>query len=431
MQKIDLHIFSLDNLHIILAEIKTYKIVPQFLLSLNYKFKLMHSWKRNLIVIWICQFVAMIGMSAIVPFLPLFVRELGVVSLEETAYWSGLVFAGPFFISFFLTPIWGNLGDKYGRKMMTVRAVLGLAIAQVLVGLSQDVTQLFLARLVQGLLSGFLPAAMALVAANTPKEKTGYALGLLQSATAGGTVLGPLLGGFISDIFGFRSVFFIVAGLLIITGITVIIFVIEEKSSVEKSDHSFINNWKYLLGNQKLLLPAIMIMLTAFGISFIRPTFVLYIETFSISSKFLPTITGALYSIVGVFSIISAAWWGRRVEKTGIAQNIIYASLLTGVMYVAHSIVYDVYFLIPIRILLGFGYGALSPLIFTAISNNVSSERKGGVLGVGSSFQILGNMLGPVLGGFSAGLLGLRISFAITGLFFLIITSISYFKIKE
>ncbi len=391
----------------------------------------MDSWKRNLIIIWICQFVAMIGMSAIVPFLPLFVRELGVTSLEETAYWSGLVFAGPFFISFFLIPIWGNLGDRYGRKIMTVRAVFGLAVAQVLVGVSQNVTQLFLARLVQGLLSGFLPAAMALVAANTPKEKTGYALGLLQSATAAGTVLGPLLGGLISDLFGFRSVFFIVAGLLIITGITVIIFVNEEKSPAEKSEHSFIDNWRYLLGNKKLLFPAIMIMLSAFGISFIRPTFVLYIETFSVSSKFLPTITGALYSIVGFFSIFSAAWWGRRVEKTGIAQNVIYASLLTGVMYAAHSFVYDIYFLIPIRILLGFGFGALSPLLFTAISNNVPSERTGGVLGVGSSFQILGNMIGPVLGGFSAGLLGLRISFAITGLFFLIITSIAYFKIKE
>jgi len=391
----------------------------------------MDSWKRNLIIIWICQFVAMIGMSAIVPFLPLFVRELGVTSLEETAYWSGLVFAGPFFISFFLIPIWGNLGDRYGRKIMTVRAVFGLAVAQVLVGVSQNVTQLFLARLVQGLLSGFLPAAMALVAANTPKEKTGYALGLLQSATAAGTVLGPLLGGLISDLFGFRSVFFIVAGLLIITGITVIIFVNEEKSPAEKSEHSFIDNWRYLLGNKKLLFPAIMIMLSAFGISFIRPTFVLYIETFSVSSKFLPTITGALYSIVGFFSIFSAAWWGRRVEKTGIAQNVIYASLLTGVMYAAHSFVYDIYFLIPIRILLGFGFGALSPLLFTAISNNVPSERTGGVLGVGSSFQILGNMIGPVLGGFSAGFLGLRISFAITGLFFLIITSISYFKIKE
>lgn len=391
----------------------------------------MHSWKKNLIIVWVCQFVAMIGMSAIVPFLPLFVRQLGITSLEETAYWSGLVFAGPFFISFFLTPVWGNLGDKYGRKMMTVRAVIGLAIAQVLVGFSQDVTQLFLARLVQGLLSGFLPAAMALVAANTPKEKTGYALGLLQSATAGGTVLGPLLGGFISDLFGFRSVFFLVASLLTLTGIAVIIFVKEEKNDKQKSEYSFIDNWKYLLGNRNLLLPAIMIMLTSFGISFIRPTFVLYIETFSISTKFLPTITGALYSIVGIFSLISAPLWGRRVEKIGITQNVIYASLLTGVMYFAHSIVYDIYFLIPIRILLGFGYGALSPLLFTAISNHVELERKGGVLGVGSSFQILGNMIGPVLGGFSAGFLGLRISFIITGLFFLLITAISYFKIKE
>ncbi len=403
-----------------------------FLISFETKeIDLMHNWKRNLIIVWICQFAAMIGMSAIVPFLPLFVRELGVTNLDETAYWSGLVFAGPFFISFFLTPIWGNLGDRYGRKMMTVRAVLGLAIAQVLVGFSQNVTQLFIARLVQGLLSGFLPAAMALVAANTPKEKTGYALGLLQSATAAGTVLGPLVGGLFSDLIGFRGVFFIVAGILTITGLAVIMFVTEEKNNNEKNEHTFIDNWKYLLRNEKLLLPAIMIMITAFGVSFIRPTFVLYIETFSISSKFLPTITGALYSIVGVFSIISAAWWGKQVEKTGIAKNIIYASLLTGTMYLAHSIVYDIYFLIPIRILLGFGYGALPPLLFTAISNNVALERKGGVLGVGSSFQILGNMIGPVLGGFSAGMVGLRLSFIVTGVFFLLITLISFVKIKD
>lgn len=391
----------------------------------------MTSWKRNLIIVWICQFIAMIGMSAIVPFLPLFVRELGVTSLEETSYWSGLVFAGPFFISFFLAPVWGNLGDKYGRKIMTVRAIFGLAVAQILVGFSQNVSQLFLARLFQGLLSGFLPAAMALVAVNTPKEKTGYALGLLQSATAGGNVIGPLLGGLICDLIGFRGVFFVVAGLLVLTGITVVVLVNEEQRSQEKNEHTFLDNWKYLLKNQKLFYPAIMITLTAFGISFIRPTFVLYIETFSISSKFLPTITGALYSIVGVFSIISATWWGRRVEKSGISQNVIYASLLTGVMYLAHSIIYDIYFLIPVRILLGFGYGALAPLLFTAICNNVPFERKGGVLGVASSFQILGNMIGPVLGGFSAGYLGLRISFTFSALMFLAVTLISILKSKE
>jgi len=185
-------------------------------------------WKKNLIIVWICQFFAMVGMSAVVPFLPLFVRQLGVTELKETAMWSGFVFAGPFFISFFLAPVWGSLGDKHGRKIMTLRAVFGLAIAQIIIGFSQNVTHLFLGRLLQGALSGFLPAAMALIASNTPENKTGYALGLLQSSTAAGTVLGPLIGGVISDLFGYRFVFFSVAILLFFTGILLLVFVKEE-----------------------------------------------------------------------------------------------------------------------------------------------------------------------------------------------------------
>lgn len=168
----------------------------------------MINWKKNLYVMWICQFLAMVGMSSVVPFLPLYIRELGVTTIEETSKWSGLVFAGPFFVSLFLSSIWGNLGDKYGRKIMTIRATFGLATAQVLIGFSQDINQLFLFRMLQGGLSGFLPAAMALIASNTPEEKTGYSLGVLQSSTAAGTVLGPLLGGVIADLISFRAVFF-------------------------------------------------------------------------------------------------------------------------------------------------------------------------------------------------------------------------------
>jgi MFS transporter, DHA1 family, multidrug resistance protein len=385
----------------------------------------MLAWKKNLYIVWLCQLLAMIGMSAVVPFLPLFVRELGVSGTAAEAKWSGLVFAGPFFISFFLAPVWGNLGDKYGRKIMTVRAVFGLAIAQLLVGLSQDVSQLFLARLLQGAISGFLPAAMALVAANTPEEKTGYALGLLQSSTAAGTVLGPFIGGLLSDLFGFRTVFFIVAALLFITGFLVIAFVKEEKSNLQKQKYTLIENWKLVLTTPLLLLSSILITLTAFGISFIRPVFVFYIETFPVPRNFLPTITGALYSILGIFSTISATWWGRRVEKTGIKFNILIASLLTGSMYIVHSWIYDVYLLIPVRIILGFGYGALLPLLFTAISNSIPVERRGGVLGVGSSFQIFGNMIAPIAGGYAVGAFGLRPSFIITGCFFLLIAALA------
>ncbi len=391
----------------------------------------MTNWKRNLYVMWICQFLAMIGMSAIVPFLPLFVRDLGITNIDETSKWSGLVFAGPFFVSFFLSPVWGNLGDKYGRKLMTIRAIFGLGLAQLLIGFSQDINQLFIGRLLQGALSGFLPAAMALIASNTPEDKTGYALGILQSSTAAGTVLGPLFGGIISDLLSFRAVFFAVAGLLFLVGIAIIIFVKEENFEKRKENLSMIENWKYVVFNKIFLIPSILIMLTALGISFVRPIFVLYIETLEINKNFLPTITGALYSIVGIFSIFSAYWWGKKVETFGLSKSIMMAALLTGLMYIMHFVISNPYYLIPVRTILGFGYGALLPLLFTAISKNVSRDRRGGVMGVGSSFQIIGNLVGPLFGGYAGAVIGFSFSFLVTGFIFFVIALLGFYYLKD
>jgi MFS family permease len=391
----------------------------------------MINWKKNLYIMWICQFLAMVGMSSIVPFLPLFVRELGVTSIEETSKWSGLVFAGPFFVSLFLSSVWGNLGDKYGRKMMTIRATFGLALAQILIGFSQDINQLFIARMIQGGLSGFLPAAMALIASNTPEEKTGYALGMLQSSTAAGTVLGPLLGGMIADFFSFRAVFFVVAGLLFLVGFAIIFFVKEDKRDQSKENVGLIDNWKYVLSNKKFLIPSFLIMLTSLGISFVRPIFVLYVETLDVDKNYLPTITGALYSIVGIFSIFSAYWWGKQVEKIGLRKCITIASFMTGSMYILHFTISNPYYLIPVRTVLGFGYGALMPLLFTSISKNVLKDRRGGVMGIGSSFQVMGNLIGPLLGGFAGASIGFSFSFLITGSFFLCIALIGYLNLKD
>jgi len=388
-------------------------------------------WKKNLLIVWICQFLAMVGMSAIVPFLPLFIRELGVTNLKDTAWWSGLVFAGPFFISLFLAPVWGSLGDRYGRKIMTLRAIFGLAVAQIIIGFSQNITQLFIGRLLQGALSGFLPAAMALIASNTPEEKTGYALGLLQSSTAAGTVLGPLIGGVISDLFGFRFVFFSVGGLLIAISFVLLILVKEKNKATGEKKYSLRENFNLVVQNKILLISSIMITFAALGSSFVRPIFVLYVETLHLSAKNLPTVTGALYSIVGIFSTISSAWWGKRVEKIGLRKSLIIASLLTASMYAAHAFVQNPYLLIPVRTALGFGYGALLPLLFTSISNNVSNERKGGIIGVGSSFQILGNMIGPLMGGFAVGVIGLRQAFLITAFFFVVTSFLSYKFLKK
>ncbi|MBI3579006.1 MAG: MFS transporter, partial [Ignavibacteriales bacterium] len=212
-------------------------------------FKGLEPWRRNLYIIWAAQFIAMMGMNLVVPFLPFYIRSLGVTDTAETARWSGLVFAGPFFSAFFLTPVWGYLGDRYGRKLMTVRAIFGLAISQILVGFAPNVEMLFVFRMIQGAISGFLAAALALVSANTPKEKSGYAIGLLQTATSSGGVIGPLVGGTLADTLGYRPIFLIVGALCSITGIIVMRFVKEtvRPQDYEPSRHSLLSNYNYVL----------------------------------------------------------------------------------------------------------------------------------------------------------------------------------------
>lgn len=389
------------------------------------------NWKRNLFFIWISQFLTMLGMSSIVPFLPLFIRELGVTGVEETASWSGWVFAGPFFISLFMTPLWGSLGDKYGRKIISIRAVLGLGIAQILIGLAQSPTQLLVFRFIQGGLSGFSPAAMAMVAANTPEEKNSYALGLLQTATATGTVIGPLIGGVLADMVGYRTVFFIVASLLIITGIFFAIYVKEEKRSVSgQKRFTLLENAKFIFSKKELRYIIYLILLTSFAFAFIRPIFVLFVEDILTTQKFFTTITGVLYGISGFFTAIAAPLWGKYAQKNGIRIVIIYASVLTGMMYFLHVIVPDAYLLAPVRALLGFGYGGLLPVMFAAISSYTPENRKSGVMGLGSSAQILGNMIGPSLSGISVALAGIKFPFLVSGLTFIIMIIIGI-KLKK
>jgi len=392
----------------------------------------MDTWKRNLVILWIALFFAATGLSAVVPFLPLFIRELGVTNLSETSRWSGYVFSAPFMVSFFIIPLWGSLGDKYGQKMMTLRAVFGLAIALFLMALSQNVVQLFIFRILQGALSGFYPAALALAVSTAPKERTGYALGVIQSASTSGNIVGPLFGGLLSQLFGFRIVFVIVGLIILICAFLIMFYLKEERKGGEKGNaFSVVENWKYVLSTKQILLAGILILMSSIAVSLLAPIFVLYVETFKIDAASLPLITGILYSILGIFATLSSLLFGKKIDEKGYKKNLILSSTIIGIMFILHFYVYQISYLIPIRILLGFGFGFLTPVLFTALSKKVIQQRKAGVMGIGSSFQILGNMIGPVSSGFIGAIFGVRYSFILAGVIFLIITSITLKYVKE
>lgn len=164
-------------------------------------------WKKNLFILSIAVFIAGIAFSEIMPFLPLYVASLGDFSHQELNFWSGFIYAGMYIVSAITSPLWGKLADKKGRKLMILRASFGMAIAIGAMGLVTNVYQLFALRCLQGLFAGFVSNSNALIATQTPKEKAGQAMGTMASSVTAGTLLGPLVGGFLASIFSYRITF--------------------------------------------------------------------------------------------------------------------------------------------------------------------------------------------------------------------------------
>jgi DHA1 family multidrug resistance protein-like MFS transporter len=374
----------------------------------------------------------MVGMNLVVPFLPFFIRTLGVADEAEVTRWSGLVFAGPFVSSFFATPFWGNMGDKYGRKPMVVRALIGLALSQILIGFSQNVMQVFLFRILQGAISGFIASALALVSTSAPKNRVGYALGVLQSASAGGVVLGPFFGGVLADLIGYREIFFVTAAFCTL-GAVAVVYGVEEVRDTSGGDKKFsvLDNYKLMYSHKQLRLVAVCLVVGQISVLMVEPIFALFVESFKTDTKYMATLAGSIFAVTGFFSTISAPWWGKRNDRKGYKKGLFIGMGLTGLAYIGHNLVTSLIQLAFLRAMLGFARGGVLPALYSLTNLHSPPDRRGGMIAIASSMTILGNMLGPVLGGFVAAHTGIREMFLVNSLLALVVAFVIWKQMEE
>ncbi len=377
----------------------------------------MEPWKRTLYTLWAAEFLAALGMALVLPFLPFYIRELGISEITEVKKWSGLIFSAPFLVATFTTSLWGWLGDRYGRKPMLLRALAGFSVSTLLMGLVGNVQQLFVLRLLQGGVAGFIAATLAIVSTTTPRKYMGFAMGILQTSITTGAIIGPFFGGLLADQIGYRYIFFITGSLGVLAGILVLLLVHEEKpAGRSKPAGGWISNYRFLFTSPTLLVIFITSLLTQFAIMSIQPVLSLFVEVLWPTAKNLATIAGTVFAVTGLAGLLSAPYWGKNADRLGYKRALSLTLLGAGITFIPQALVSQVYQLIFLRFIQGLFSGGILPILNTLTSLNVPEERRGGVLGVARSGLLLGNVLGPISGGYLAALLSLRPLFALMGI---------------
>ncbi|MDD3179915.1 MAG: MFS transporter [Opitutaceae bacterium] len=379
------------------------------------------AWKANLVSLFIAQTCVMIAFSFVFPFIPLYVRDLGITDNAAAARWAGVIGAAAAITMAVAQPFWGSLADRHGRRIMVLRSIGAASITLGLMGLVHHPWQLLVLRFLQGAFTGTVAASNALVATSVPHARLGSSLGLMQVALYGGTSLGPLIGGFIADRLGYRVACFAAGGLMFAAFLLVVAFVRESFTPPPANVPcpGVLANSRRLLSVPGLLLVMGLSFLIQYGNTVVTPILALFINELANGMNAAST-AGVILAGTGIASAIAAVLAGRIGDRFGHRRILPVCLLGAALSCVPQAFVHSPAELFALRIVLGLFLGGLMPGANALLAGLVPANRRGAAFGLGATAISLANAIGPLSGAFIGGALGLRSVFWATAVLYIV-----------
>jgi len=398
--------------------------------SLLWRFGLVVQWKKTFYASWIAQFFSIIGFSCVIPFLPVYIRTLGVEGEASVARWAGVIGGATALSMTVFAPLWGIVSDRFGRKIMVLRSMLCGAVILGLMGFARGPIDLLVLRLLQGALTGTITASIALVASVTPDRHSGYTLGMMQAAVFAGASVGPLVGGVLADRFGYRASF-AVASLVLVTGALLVrLFVSEQFTPPSRDERREHHSFSRVFAAAGFLTTIFVLFQINFANRAVSPIFPLYVEKLRGTSTAVATVTGLILAVAGIAAALSAGLLGRYGDRWGYRQILVMATLLAGLLTLPQAFAQNVTQLFVLRILFGLAAGAIMPSVNAIVRAVTSKHNLGKAYGVTQSAACLGMAFGPMLGGYLAAEMGLSAPFVFTGLLLIATSCLVYWRVR-
>ena len=390
----------------------------------------LETWEKNLYAVWVSQFLALMGANLVFPFIPFFVKDLGIESDSDAALWSGVLATATGAMLFISSPLWGSLSDRFGRKNMLLRAYAGATITITAQAVVQSVWQLLALRALQGFFVGTIPAATALIAGGTPPRRMAYALGLVQMAVFTSQTVGPVVGGLMAGVVGFRTTFALGGLMYVVSFVVCLVFVKEEFQRPEPGERvSYVENLRTVMRVPTMLLLITVMFLVSSAAVFVRPVVPLLVKSFSHSG--VEAKSGFVFAAIALTSAIAAVVSGRIAERTGYRNALIVASLGAGVAYALVGAAYSLPPLLLLMALVGVFSGAMIPMVNALIGASAPEGKHGSAFGLVGSAQALSFAVAPLLGGLTAKQFGIHAGFPVVGALLVAVAVLVWLTVRE
>ena len=387
-------------------------------------------WKKNLPVLWIAVFLCCASYTSCIPFLPVYImREMGVPQ-SEVNFWAGISFAVTFLGCTVMAPYWGALADHVGQRKMALRAGYGLALTYFLTGVCQNVYQLIGVRILCGIVAGFVPACMSMASSSLPESRMGWGMGLMQTALSSGTIMGPLMGGYMASWFGMRMSFYL-GSLALFAGTVAVMLVVKDMTILQKGSFSASSLWHDLkdsLKNKELRFIMFMFFMIQTCIMTIQPLITMYVgQLMGAMGDEAVKMSGVIFSLAGFAGILAAPFWGKRGQRFGYVRVFALVTFTAGFINLFQVFIQDVWQFAAIQFIYGLFLAGAVPNINANLTVVTDKATRGKAFGLSTSANQFGGVVGPLLGGALGAVMTTRYVLVATGCILMFMGAYSYF----